>query len=298
MSEKQSEQKEDQAPDQKVDQKKDDDWNSVNQPEHNPEDDYEEASRSTADYANYEPPEKKRNPVWHKLFTIFIILVVIAGLGGGAYWYLKNHKSAKKPATSAQTSQTVKPATSQIATVTKHYDSSNFYLGFDYPQDWKVTDSGGGQMTIVSPSIQLKSASGQSVNGQIVMTIRSKEQKLPEFDSGNATAALASQKINYTKPSQNQRGSTYISYLRYASSTSSTALDGIYITGDSGYTVGQAIPKVDISKVDPIISIGFVKCNSSDCSGINAVVSIAASSFEDKTFSGPLESLFKSLAIQ
>lgn len=297
MDNEQGEPKEDQTPDQKVAQK-DDDWDSVNQPEHNPEDDYEEASRSTADYASYEPPEKQHNPIWRKLLTTLIILVVIAGLGGGAYWYLKNHKSTKKPAQTTQTTQVAKPATSQIATATKHYDSSNFYLGFDYPQDWKVTDGGGGQMTVVSPSIQLKNATGQSVNGQVVMTIRSKEQKLPEFDAGNATAALVSQKINYTKPSQNQRGSTYLSYLRYSSSSSSTALDGIYITGDSGYTVGQAIPKVDISKVDPIISIGFVKCGSSDCSGTNTPISIATSSYEDKAFSGPLESLLKSLSIQ
>lgn len=297
MDDKLVEHKEDQVPDQKVGQK-DDDWDSVNQPKHDPEDDYEEASRSTANYANYEPPEKQRNPIWRKLFTVLVILVVIGGLGGGVYWYLKNHKSTKKPAQTSQTAKTAEPATSQVATATKHYDSSNFYLGFDYPQDWKVTDGGGGQMTVVSPSIQLKSATGQSLNGQVVMTIRSKEQKLPEFDGGNATAALVSQKVNYTKPSQNQRGSTYISYLRYSGSTNSTALDAIYITGDSGYTVGQAIPKVDISKVDPIISISFVKCGGSDCSGTNTPISIATNSYEDKAFSGPLETMLKSLSIQ
>lgn len=297
MSEDQGEQKEDQAEGPKADQKKDDDWDAVNQPEHNPEDDYEEASRSTAEYANYEPPQKQRNPIWRKLFTVLIVLVVVAGLGGGAYWYLKNRKPAQKTTPATQTVQTAKPATSQIATATKHYDSSNFYLGIDYPQDWKVADNGGGVMAITSPSIQLKGADGKSVNGQIVLTIRSKEQKLPEFDTGNATAAIASQKINYTKPSQNQRGSTYISYLRFASSTGSTSLDGIYITGDSGYTVGQAIPKVDISKVDPIIRIGFVKCAGSDCSGTGTALSITTSSYGDETFSGPLETVLKSLSI-
>lgn len=293
MSEKQGEQKEEPK---KV-EVKDDDWDAVDQPAHEEEDDYEEASRSTAEYASYEPPEKQRNPIWRKLFTGLVVIILLAGLGSGAYWYLKNHKSSKKPALATQTTQTAKAATSQVATTTKHYDSSNFYLGFDYPQDWTVTDSGGGQMTVISPSMQLKDAAGQTVSGKISLTIRDKNQKLTEFDAGNAIAAIASQKISYTKPTQNQRGSTYISYLRYAGTTATSGLDGLYVTGDNGYKVGQSIPKVDISKVDPIISISFVKCSDAACSGTGTPLSIAASSLDDKTFSGPIEAIIKSLTI-
>jgi hypothetical protein len=276
---------------------KDEDWDSVNQPIKNEDEDYEEAARSTADYASYESPQKPRNPIWKKLFISLLIIILLAGVAGAAYWYLKNHKSEKKPTQQANTSQKTETETGQITTETKHYDSSNFYLGLDYPKDWVVADSGGGVMTVTSPAMELKSASGENATGKIVVTIRDKNQKLTEFDSGNAVSAIDSQKINYVKPTQNQRGSTYITYVRYAGTSTSSGLDALYVTGDSGYKVAQEVPKTDIAKVDPIISVGFIKCNGNGCSGSGSPLTISVSSWNDKTLSGPVEAIIKSLAI-
>ena len=268
--------------------------NSENAPEVN----NEAEDHSTADYANYQPPQKEHSPIWRKLGIGLTILIAIVLLGAGAM-YLKNHKSTKKPAESSQTAQTTAstPAASQIATTTKHYDSSAFQLAFDYPQDWTVSDNGNGILTVTSPKLQLKSADGQTVSGRIIMTIRDSAQKLTEFNAGNALAAKASVKIAYTKPSPSQRGSTYESFLRYANTANTAGLDGVYITGDSGYTLGQAIPLVDVQKVSPVINITFVKCADSVCTAKTTPLSIASTAWDDKTFSQPLESMLQSLTI-
>lgn len=179
------------------------------------------------------------------------ILLLIAG----GFWLLSSHKSNNKTSNSSPT------ATSKVETATKHYDSANFNLGFDYPADWTVSDNGNGVLSVRSPAVGLKTADGQQTSAQITMMIRLNTQKLPEFDSGNAVAALESEKVAYTKPTQSQRANTYLSFLRYANVSS--GLSGIYITGDFGYQNAQAVPKTDIQKLDPIVSVIFAKCTNS-----------------------------------
>jgi hypothetical protein len=235
------------------------------------------------------------NPIWRKLAIGVVILILLAGIGLLSWHFL--HKSSAKPSKSATASQQTAVANSKISTTTKHYDSPNFYLGFDYPADWQVADSGGGTMAVTSPAIALKDTNGQPVTGQIVMTIRASGDKLAEFDKGNATATRDSIKITYAKPTSNQRAQTYVSFLRYASDANASALDGIYITGDFGYKAGQAIPKLDIAKINPIINIAFIKCSDANCSGKGTPLSITDSSWDNADLSGPLQNLLKSLAI-
>jgi len=225
-----------------------------------------------------------------------IILIVVVLLAAGGYWFAVKDKSAK-PAKSSQSSQAQVNSKPSIATKTSHYSSQNFALEFDYPQDWTITDNAGsGKLTVTSPITRLKDSSGQSVNGQITMTIRDHSQKLTEFDKGNATAVRDSEKIAYIKPSPSQRGSTYISFLQYATTAGGGSLDGIYVTGDNGYQKDQAIPLVDVSKGDPIISITFVKCADSKCSNPTQL-SIQGTSWDDSSFSGPLKNMLQSLSI-
>ncbi len=239
-------------------------------------------------YAQTSPPPERH--MVRNITAGLLALALLAAAGFGIYSkFLKNKGNSTPPAQTASSQQTSTKAASKIASETAHYDSTNFNLGFDYPKDWTVTDAAGsGILTAVSPSMQLTNSSGQTVTGQVVLKIRDKTQKLTEFNSGNATATRDSLKIAYTKPTQTQRGSTYLSFLQYAASGS--GLDGIYITGDNGYQKGQAIPLVDITKVDPVISIIFQDSSSKQ-------MSIAASMWDDQSFSGPLTSLLKSLSI-
>jgi len=254
--------------------------------------DYEEAARSTADYANYAPPKKPKRK-WLRRLTLVLLILVLAGAvaGAGIYWFVLRTEPPAKLKPTKETGQTTPPApTTKITTATKRHDSPNFYLGFDYPQDWMVTDSGGGVMTVSSTVIDLTNAAGQRVKGQIVLTIKAKDQKLPEFDSGNAFAARASEKISYTKPSPTQRGSTHLSFLRYASSPKAEGdFDGVYITGDTGYQKGQAIPKADFTPVDPLISVTYIKGGKP--------ITVSDNMWDNPDYSKPIKAMLQSLSI-
>ncbi len=239
-------------------------------------------------------PEYWKKPKRSKLIYIIIILILL--IGSGVYWFLLKPEPAAKTA-QTRTALTVKPET-RIASSTTHYDSSSFSLGFDYPKGWTVTDTAGsGKLTVVSGPLQLKDANGQQVNGLIVMTIRDRTQKLTEFDKGAATATRDSEKIAYTKPTQTQRGSTYISFLQYATSPGGGSLDGIYITGDNGYQKDQDIPLVDVAKADPVVSITFLKCADAKCAGTRTALSVQDSIWDDNSFSKPLKNMLESLSI-
>ncbi len=253
--------------------------------EQNPPENLPEAAQpSTADYEKFAQPEKPiRN--WTKVFTIFIVVLLLLAASAGTYWFVKNHKSAKpQPAVATQT------APAKISNPTKSYTSPNLYLTFSYPSNWTIVDTGGGVMTATSPTTQLRDTTGQNVNGKITMTIRTSAQTLPGFTAGNATAVIASQKIAYTHPTQTQRANTYVSFLTYASTTKPDGLDAIYISADNGYTVGQAIPQADLIPVSPIISLTF-----SDKSG--KATTINASSWSDSSFSAPILAILESFSI-
>lgn len=245
-------------------------------------------------YDEYQPPQQpaKEQRRSHKWLIILVVLILVAG-GAGAYWYI-GHKP-KQPA--AKTNTSAKQTAALIASQTQNHSSPDFNLSFDYPTDWTVTDTlGSGAVTARSPALQLKDTQNQNFTGQIVFTIRGKQLPLPEFDKGNATAIRVSEKIAYSKPSASQRGSTYISFLNYASSAGST-LDGIYITGDVGYQKDQAIPKADIVPIDPVVSVSFVKCANSSCNTDGTAAGVAPAMWDDAAFSGPLKKMLQSLVI-
>lgn len=232
--------------------------------------------------------ESKRS--WTKYLWIIIVLIIL----GGLYWVWQHPKTSKSSNT-AQPAKT-QASTSQSSIVTNNY-SSNFALNFDYPKGWFVTDSGNGVLTVTSTTMQLANAAGQNVNGQVVMTIANKGQNLSVFDKGNAVAVLDSQKISYTKPTPSQRANTYLSFLQYASTTQSGALDGVYVTGDFGYQKGQDVPKTDIANIDPLVSVTFKQCATLDCpAGTTKALSISSSSWSNSTFSAPILKMLRSLS--
>jgi hypothetical protein len=252
---------------------------------------------STADYADYQPPGKnksyrnKPSRNWNLKKPTITILSIAVLLGIAAAIYIVFFRS--KPAT-APIKQTAQPTQQQsnIATETKNYESANFSLSFDYPKDWTVKDEDGSdKLTVTSPILKLQDSSGQQARAVIILQILGKSQNFTEFDKGNAVAGLDSQKIAYTKPSPTQRANTYISFLQYSGSATSDGLDAIYITGDNGYKKGQAVPKVDISKIDPIIRVVFTDSQ-------NKSATISASNWNKSNFSTAIKNLLQSLAIQ
>jgi len=145
--------------------------------------------------------------------------------------------------------------------------------------------------------MQLKTANGQTITGQAVLLMRDTTQPLSEFTKGNATAVADSEKISYAKPTQTQRANTYISFLNYASS-STTGLDGVYVTGDAGYQKDQAVPSTDIVKIQPVIDVTFLKCSDSKCTGTGTPLTLSLTAWNDANFSKPVKSVLQSLSIQ
>jgi len=216
-------------------------------------------------------------------------------LGGAAYWKFGMSKSKPAPSktTTKQSQQTPSAPKSEP---TKQYTSTNFNLSFSYPETWTVTDTGNGQLTVVSPATALSGADGQTMTGQITMTIRAKGQGLTAFDKGNGTAVMDSQKVSYSNPTSSQRAQTYLTYVQYPATKAAGALDAVFITGDFGYKKDQAVPQVDLAQIDPLVMVTFAKCTDNACSA-SAPTNIAGVSWTGTT-SSATETMLKSLSFE
>lgn len=245
----------------------------------------------------------------HKIRNTIIVIVILLLLAGAAVYYWLELRDHSQPTTKSTTTsqqpvgqpKSQQPAAEQLfSDQTKPYTSNNFNLSLNYPADWTPAETPD-QLTITSPTVQLTDAGGQAVNGRAVLTIRPKNTQMQNFAKGNAVAVLTSQRVKYANPSGNQRGATYLSFLQYATTTTKGGLDGIYITGDSGYQKGQAIPKADVAKVDPLITLSFVQCADADCAAKGQTpLTIASTMWTDQStnFQTALTKLLTSLSIQ
>lgn len=235
------------------------------------------------------PGYQKQGRDHHSIYVILGVILALALIAAGSYWFLHKSKNAAntppKANTTLKTQQDSQASDIRITDVstTKNYSSTNFGLSFTYPADWTVTDGGNGILTAKSPVVSFG-----SITGQVVLTIRDSSQKLSEFGStGKAIAERDSEKIAYTKPTQTQRANTYLSYLTFPSTNN--GVSGLYITGDDGYQKGQTVPASDVSQVDPIVSIGFTKSG--------APINILDDELSNNNFLPPLKSILESLSI-
>jgi hypothetical protein len=240
------------------------------------------------------PPKQPKGHKKRSVIIISIIVIVLLIIAGAAVWWFGYRDTGKmqadhKPKQSS--SQSARKTTAK----TKHHQSSHFPLGFNYPAHWQVQDKPD-KITVTSPARKLKASSGQMVRGKIVMTIQNKgKAELDMFKQGNATAVLKSEKVSYTSPSQVQRGETFLSFLQYGGSPPNS-LDGIFITGDAGYKKGQAIPKVDVAKVDPLVTVTFLKCGGSKCASTTPL-SLQSAMWQQSSFQDPIRTMLTSLTI-
>jgi hypothetical protein len=258
------------------------------------DDDYKAAANEveeSVDYKQYMPKLKAEHKTLKRLVKVLLLLVVVAGLGIGAYVFGARIATKKQPVAKAKTTV----PTDTVKSSTKQYTSNYQDLSFTYPTDWKVAETTD-VITATSPAMKLTGYDRQTVTGEIVFRVRDKNVVLSEFSSGNATAALNSQIVTYAAPAAGQRASTYASFLNYAGSKGN-GIDGIYVTGDTGYQTGQAAPESDLAPIDPVISITFDKCANAKCTGTPTPLTIATSSWKATEFSKPLLAILASLAI-
>lgn len=264
------------------------DWDKHNKTVEKASQAYQEFAESDATAIKQKKP-RKRWPI-----VVTIVLVVLAVAGVAVYWFGFRDSGKMEQESETPATQSAAPESNLAAGEPETFSSSTFFLSFTHLDTWEVDESDPDALTVTSPVTSLKTASGSTTRGRVIMTIRHKTNPLKEFDAGNATATKASELMNYTKPTQAQRASTYLSFVVYAGATA--GLDAFYITGDYGYQVGQSVPKVDIANVDPIISVNFEQCIDAACTETNPAT-ISLEQWADPNFSGPIKTLLQSISI-
>ena len=244
----------------------------------------------------YSPKPKVKGGRSLGLIVAFIIFL-IAVAGGLTILALSRHtKTPVKAKTSTQsTANTNLPvAAPQQQIATTSYTTTNYNASFNYPSSWTVSDSGSAPLTVTSPALQLRSANGSNVLGQIVLSLSSKGT-LPTQFGAQSVAVLPSQKISYTQPSPNQAAQSYISFVQYPATTAKGGLDAIYLSGNFGYQQDQTIPATEMSTVDPLTYIAFYSCANSQCPiSARQPLTIDSTEWSDSNFSAPLLLMLKS----
>lgn len=282
----------------------------ASEPEVTPYESSEAERKAQAEYLKN--LRESEDPKSRKLRTVFLVLLVllllvVVGVLGYLWWSLRANDGSAKIAdevnnpkqTTTQTQQTQqKPGNNQSSAGTEDYTSIDLGLSISYPSDWTQAEKNG-TLTITSPAVELTDADGEPTQGNIILTVRGDQTTLPEFDDGSAVAVLASEKLKYAKPSAIQRASTYVSYLQFASTTTKGGLDGIYVTGDSGYTYAQTVPKGDIARVDPKISVSFVSCDDAACADGSTTrpLVISSSAWEESSHKKTVDDMLASIVL-
>lgn len=245
-----------------------------------------------------ERPPKKRSKARWLLFPLVLLLVGAATYG--AYW-LGNNQADKNRQTTKQThtqstqqhtQQSTQNATTTVPT--KHYDSTTYTMGLDYPQDWTVSDTSA-KLAVVSPKLSLTTATGTTVDGHVVVTIQNPQTNIAGYPANGATATRTSDKLTYKQPTPVQRAQTYLTYLGYGKAN---ALDSLYVTGDNGYQKGQNVPLSDVTKGNPLISVTFQSCTSADCStGTPTMLTLSNDFWTDLPANRQANDLIKSIQL-
>jgi hypothetical protein len=242
------------------------------------------------------PPRRSH----HRYLRALIGLIALLVVGVILAWTLGGKPKVKPKSTaSAASHSTLAKSSSQAASIpTQTYTSSDFGLSLHYPDGWDVVDSGSGPMTVTSRPMTLVSATGQSLTGEVIVTIQKQGQLPTAFNGGTDLAVLNSQLISYTNPSTTQNSQTYISFVQYSATNTKGGLDGIYVTGNDGYSKDQVIPASDINQINPLITITFTKCGNSSCSTNLTPLTIASTSWASSVLQKSVLTLLTSLVFQ
>ncbi len=234
-----------------------------------------------------EVPQDRLSRRWPRVVATVLLL---AGLLVGSYYL--GYQKARVPVAKQQKVAQDKTERKEtpVTTATKRYDSSTFGLSLTYPDNWIVADTAD-QLTVTSPTFSLTEADG-TADGHVVVSVRKQQSSIPGFP-GTATAGLASTQLTYKRPSPIQRTQTYLSFVDYQGAGSVSAL---FLTGDRTYQPGEAVPMTDLAQRNPLVSVTFVECSKSYCTGGKTTpASITAASWDKATFKAAVVTMLQSL---
>lgn len=222
-------------------------------PAHQSDADYEEASRSTADFVqNIKPMQERKRKTRRLRIIVGVILALVLVGAGGYFLFLRERPTNVTP--QQQPADQTTPETASVPLKTHSSDAQN--LSFDYPGDWRVTKDAETRLTLESPGFKVLDTGGQELDAKVVLTILPDSTSMDEFDIGQGEAALASEKFTYDQPTQNQREETFLSFVRF-STAAQQGIDAVYITGNNGYEKNAPVPKADFKGVAPVVRVTF-----------------------------------------
>ena len=154
-------------------------------------------------------------------------------------------------------------------------------------------------ITVSSPLVSIVNASGGTVTGKVVVSIRPGSSQISELNSGTATASQASIQIGYNNPLPNQQQYPYLTFINLnGGSNSAGVFEEVMITGLTQFTPGESVTPSTLGPIDPIISASFYSCTTQVCSGPNqAPLSITYATWQNTMVFQQVLSLFQSLQL-
>lgn len=189
---------------------------------------------------------------------VTIVLIVLAGLGAGAYFvFLKSDKKTedtKQPSTSEQTNreeenENTQPAASTAAGTLK---STKLNLEVTKPAGWLgQEDPASGELTLTSPETTYATTSG-SKTGVFVLKVRQGADADSQAAIKNTNAVEASETIAYSAPTQSQRHYTNIT----VAGTNENA-SFLIVTSADTFKKGEAMARFFINGDVYVIVGGF-----------------------------------------
>lgn len=185
---------------------------------------------------SYPKPKRSNAPL------IIVIVVLVLALGGTIYWFTAgpgHKKDSQKGTTSSQqtnSSQNGSGSESSQSAGTKTYKSDKLGLEFTYPDTWTKKENGDkSEITVVSPGLTYTNKDGKSTQG--VFTLKIRNGLLPEAMKTtiqNMVAVKDSEVIAYTKPTDQQRQYTNLSF-----GGNGTNMNFFMVSGSAAFKTGE-----------------------------------------------------------
>lgn len=208
-----------------------------------------------------------------KIALIVVILVLLTGLGTGAYFlFLKpSDETAKKPAAKAQDEPAgnTSPAATDTApqTPASALKSTKLNLEVTKPAGWTGTeDPASGELTLTSPSTTYAAASG-SKTGTFVLKIRQGADADAQTMIHESNAVQDAETIAYAAPTENQRF-----YTNLAIAGQSENAQFLIITGADQPKKGESMSRMLINNDVYVIIGGFRETSKTGLTGFDLML--------------------------
>ena len=161
------------------------------------------------------PPKPPKNR--KKLLVIFLVVLVLAGVGFGVWKLILNKKPASQTASNSQNTapaaNSSQSGTDDIpdAKPTEAYEKGFLGLELTYPKGWTVTDTSDNGVRIESPEFSYQTLDKGKVTGYFRIYIRKGARASDAKYIGRGVAIKPSEKLAYKDPAPDQRKDTLVS---------------------------------------------------------------------------------------